>query len=392
MTPEEAQRRWRLLLGEAADDALGGLTSRADRDVDQALAALYEPGAADGVGRRTAGGLGSSAPRVAQWLGDIRRYFPTSVVQVMQRDAIERLDLTSMLLEPELLGVVQPDIHLASTLISLNQVMPETTRRTARMVVATVVREIERRIENKTRAAVTGAVSRANRTRRPRPRDIDWNATIRRNLDHYLPEQRTVVPERLVGYGRRSSALGREVVVAMDQSGSMAESVVYAAVFAATLASIRTLKTSLIAFDTEVVDLSDQLADPVELLFGCQLGGGTDINRAIAYAQQLITRPADSIFVLISDLYEGGVAIEMLRRIAALLQSGVTVIVLLALSDSGAPAYDHDHASALAELGVPAFACTPDEFPDLLAVALAGGDINAWLSKTQTERQSTDRR
>ncbi len=388
MTPEEAQRRWRLLLGEAGDDALGGLTSRADRDVDRALAALYEPGESDGSSRRPAGGLGSSAPRVAKWLGDIRRYFPTSVVQVMQRDAIERLDLTSMLLEPELLGVVQPDIHLASTLIALNQVMPETTRRTARLVVGTVVKEIERRIENKTRAAVTGAVSRANRTRRPRPRDIDWNATIRRNLDHYLPEQRTVVPERLVGYGRRSSALGREVVVAMDQSGSMAESVVYAAVFAATLASIRALRTSLIAFDTEVVDLSDQLADPVELLFGCQLGGGTDINRAIAYAQQLITRPADSIFVLISDLYEGGVAVEMLRRIAALLQSGVTVIVLLALSDSGAPAYDHEHAAALAELGVPAFACTPDEFPDLLAVALGGGDIGAWVSRTQTERQN----
>jgi len=381
--PEDGRRRrWRLLLGEAADDALDVSLSRAETEMDRALAALYEPGEANGSTARRSGGLGSSAPRVAKWLGDIRTYFPTSVVQVMQRDAIERLNLTSMLLEPELLDSVQPDVHLASTLVSLNQVMPETTRRTARLVVGRVVAEIERRVAAKTRTAVTGAVNRANRTRRPRPGDIDWNTTIRRNLDHYLPDQRTIIPERLVGYGRSAHALGRDVVVAVDQSGSMAESVVYAAVFAATLASIRSVKTSLVAFDTEVVDLTERLSDPVEVLFGCQLGGGTDINRAIAYAQGLITRPTASLFVLISDLYEGGIATEMLRRIAELLRSGVTVIVLLALSDSGAPAYDHDHAAALAALGVPAFACTPDQFPDLLAVALGGGDIGQWVANT----------
>ena len=211
----------------------------------------------------------------------------------MQRDAIERLHLTSMLLEPELLDSIQPDVHLVSSLVSLNHVMPESTKRTARVVVGQVVAEIERRIANKTRAAVTGAVSRASRTHRPRPRDIDWNATIRRNLDHYLPEQRTIVPERLVGYGRGANAMVKEVVVAIDQSGSMAESVVYAAVFGATLASIRSVKTSLVAFDTEVVDLTDKLADPVDVLFGCQLGGGTDINRALAYCQHLITRPTE---------------------------------------------------------------------------------------------------
>ncbi len=317
------------------------------------------------------GGLGSSAPRVARWLGDIRTYFPTSVVQVMQRDAIERLHLTSMLLEPELLDSIQPDVHLVSSLVSLSHVMPDSTKRTARVVVGQVVAEIERRIANKTRAAVTGAVSRASRTHRPRPRDIDWNSTIRRNLDHYLPEQRTIVPERLVGYGRGANAIVKEVVVAIDQSGSMAESVVYAAVFGATLASIRSVKTSVVAFDTEIADLTDKLADPVDVLFGCQLGGGTDINRALAYCQQLITRPTESILVLISDLYEGGIAQEMLRRVADLLRAGVTVVVLLALSDSGAPAYDHEHAAALAALGVPAFACTPDLFPDLLAVASA---------------------
>jgi VWA domain containing CoxE-like protein len=378
--------RWRLLLGEASAEELDTSLSREEQRMDAALAALYDAAEEDSTGQpRRSSGLGSSAPRVARWLGDIRTYFPTSVVQVMQRDAIERLHLTSMLLEPELLDSIQPDVHLVGSLVSLSRVMPDSTKRTARVVVGQVVAEIERRIANKTRAAVTGAVSRASRTRRPRPQDIDWNATIRRNLDHYLPEQRTIIPERLVGYGRGANAIVKEVVVAIDQSGSMAESLVYAAVFGATLASIRSLKTSVVAFDTQIADLTDKLSDPVDVLFGCQLGGGTDINRALAYCQQLITRPTESILVLISDLYEGGIAADMLRRVADLLRAGVTVIGLLALSDSGAPAYDHEHAAALAALGVPAFACTPDQFPDLLAVAISKGDIGQWHATVASE-------
>jgi Mg-chelatase subunit ChlD len=306
----------------------------------------------------------------------------------MQRDAIERLDLTSMLLEPELLDSVQPDVHLVGTLVSLNKVMPETTKATARMVVGKVVADIERRTANSTRAALTGALNRLSRTSRPRPGDVDWNATIAKNLKNYLPELRTVIPEHLVGHGRGASMVAKEVVLAIDQSGSMAESVVYASVFGATLASMRAIRTSVVAFDTEVVDLTDRLADPVDVLFGCQLGGGTDINRAIRYCSQLISRPEDTVFILISDLYEGGIAAEMLRRVAELLASGVTVIVLLALSDSGAPAYDHDHAAALAALGVRAFACTPDRFPDLLAVALTRGDIASWVSAMQAEQRT----
>jgi len=221
----------------------------------------------------------------------------------------------------------------------------------------------------------------STKTRRPRPRDIDWNRTIAANLSRYQPEHKTVIPERLVGYGRRQQVVARDVVLAIDQSGSMASSVVYASVFGAVLASLRSLKTSLVVFDTAVVDLTDKLSDPVDVLFGTQLGGGTDINRAIAYCQGLITRPRDSIFVLISDLYEGGIRDEMLARMASLAASGVTVVALLALSDEGAPAYDHEHAAALAALGIPAFACTPDAFPDLLALAIDGGDITAWAHR-----------
>jgi Mg-chelatase subunit ChlD len=384
----ERLRRWRMLLGSPAGPGLGAAIGKTDQAVDATLAALY-----DGAGQRgqtgqqggrnspRAAGLGASAPSVARWLGDIRTYFPSSVVQVMQRDAIDRLNLRQLLLEPELLESIQPDVHLVGILLSLNKVMPETSKATARQVVAAVVAEVERKIANRTRAAISGALNRAARSRRPKPRDIDWNRTIAANLSRYLPEHRTVIPERLIGYGRRQQVVARDAVLAIDQSGSMASSVVYASVFGAVLASIRALKTSLVVFDTSVADLTDKLSDPVDVLFGAQLGGGTDINKAIAYCQTLITRPRDSIFVLISDLIEGGVREQMLSRIAALNAAGVQVIVLLALSDDGTPAFDQDNATALAELGIPAFACTPDAFPDLLAVAIDGGDIAAWAHR-----------
>ncbi len=388
MDADERLRRWRLVLGGGPADGTGASLAGDDREIDAALAALYDSGRSPGDGQQRGAGLGASAPRVARWLGDIRTYFPSTVVQVMQSDAIERLNLHRLLLEPEMLEAVTPDVHLVGTLLALNKVMPEQARAQARAIVAQVVTELERRVAQKTRTAVTGALNRATRTYRPRYRDIDWNRTIRANLRHYQPEHGTVVPERLIGYGRRTSAVQRDVILCVDQSGSMAASVVYSGVFAAVLASMRTLRTSLVVFDTAVVDLTEQLADPVEVLFGTQLGGGTDINRAIAYAQELITRPRDTIFVLISDLYEGGVQDEMLRRVAAMCAAGVQVIALLALSDDGAPSYDRDNAAALAALGVPAFACTPDAFPDLMAAAIQRRDLTAFAHQL-TERPPT---
>jgi Mg-chelatase subunit ChlD len=261
-------------------------------------------------------------------------------------------------------------------------VMPAEARESARTIVRKVVDDLERRVAHKTQSVIRGAVDRSARTHRPRrAADIDWNATIRRNLAHYLPEHNTVIPQTLVGYGRRSQGVQKDVVLAIDQSGSMASSVVYASVFGAVLASMSTLKTSLVVFDTAVVDLTEELTDPVEVLFGTQLGGGTNINKAIAYSQTLIDRPQDSIFVLISDLYEGGVRAEMLKRVAAMKSAGIQVVVLLALSDEGAPFYDRQNAAALAELGVPAFACTPDAFPELMAAAIQGQPLDAWVDK-----------
>ncbi|KOV20853.1 von Willebrand factor A [Streptomyces sp. XY431] len=371
---DERLRRWRLVLGGEADGTGRALHGR-DAAMDGALAALYRGAAEEGragqprSGRRTAG-LGGSAPQVARWLGDIREYFPATVVQLMQQDAITRLGLEQLLLEPEMLEAVEPDVHLVATLLSLKHALPETTRETARAVVGTVVAELERRLADRTRATLGGALDRSARVGRPRHRDIDWDRTVRANLGNYLPEHGTVVPERLVGYARARRAVKKDVVLCIDQSGSMAASVVHAAVFGAVLASMKSLDTRLVVFDTSVVDLTEQLADPVDVLFATQLGGGTDINRALAYCQSRITRPAETVVVLISDLYEGGIRDGMLKRVAAMKAAGVQFIALLALSDEGAPAYDHAHAAALAALGAPAFACTPDAFPEIMAAAI----------------------
>jgi Mg-chelatase subunit ChlD len=367
-----------MVLGGESEEGLGALGG-ADAAMDTALAALYDHGAAGGTGPR-AGGLEGSAPRVARWLGDIRTYFPSTVVRVMQQDAIQRLNLRQLLLEPEVLEAVEPDVHLVSTLLALSSVLPEETRQTARLVVRKVVDDLERRLAQRTRQAVSGALDRAARNRRPRHNEIDWDKTVRANLKHWQPAHHTVIPETLVGYGRRQQAVQRDILLCVDQSGSMAASVVFAGVFAAVLAGLRALRTRMVVFDTSVVDLSDRLDDPVDLLFATQLGGGTDINQALAYCQSIVTRPTETVLVLISDLMEGGSREEMLERAGTLVAAGVQVIALLALSDDGAPAYDHDNAAALAALGIPAFACTPDAFPELMAAAIERRDIKGWAA------------
>jgi Mg-chelatase subunit ChlD len=297
----------------------------------------------------------------------------------MQRDAIERLDMKKLLLEPEMLEAVQPDVHLVATLMALRAMLPVKTRDTARAVVRKVVDELTRKLANPLRSAVAGALNRASRTRRPRHAEIDWHRTIRANLKHYQPQYRTIVPETRVGYGRKRSSL-RQVILCIDQSGSMAGSVVYSGVFGAVMASIPAVSTRMVVFDTAVVDLSDKLDDPVEVLFSVQLGGGTDINHAVAYCQSLIRVPSETIFVLISDLIEGGVEAELVKRVGSLVACGVQFVALLALSDEGAPMYDHDLAAKLSALGAPAFACTPDRFPDLMAAAINRQDIAQWAA------------
>ena len=377
ITPTEHQKRWRLILGTDAENSCPCDLSDTEIRMDKALAALYEAPAAPGKRR---GGLGASAPKVSAWLGDIREYFPQSVVQIMQKDAIERLNLKTLLTEKEMLANITPDVHLVATLMSLSHVIPEKNKALARQIVQKVVDELMQKLQAPTQQAVLGALNRATRTRNPRFREIDWHRTIQKNLKNYQPEYQSIIPEVRIGYGRKRKAV-RDLILCLDQSGSMGTSVIYSGIFGAVLASLPALRTRMVVFDTAVVDLSDQISDPVDLLFGVQLGGGTDIDRALAYCQSQITRPTDTTLVLVTDLEEGGNAQRMRKRMAELVASGVQFIVLLALNDDGAPYYDKSHAEYLASLGVPAFACTPDHFPNLMAAALNKQDLSLWVAE-----------
>ena len=333
---EALLKRWRLILGGNEADGTGVSLSAEESRVDAALNALYDSD--------RKGGLSGSAPKVSRWLGDIREFFPQT------------------------------------TLMSLSRVIPEKNKVIAREVVRKVVDELMKKLSSPMQQAVTGALNRSSRRRNPRYNEIDWKTTIEKNLRNYQPEYKTIIPEVRIGFGRKRRAL-QDIVLCLDQSGSMGASVVYSGIFGSVLASIPAVQTRMVVFDTSVVDLTDDLQDPVDLLFGVQLGGGTDIDRALGYCQTVITRPADTVLVLVTDLCEGGNEREMRKKMISLVQSGVQLIVLLALNDDGAPFYDKENAQFLAELGVPAFACTPDKFPDLMAAALAKQDIGMWLSK-----------
>ena len=360
-------------MGKTADPGQKGELETEDQKViDEALEALYDH---DGKGS-----LGPSAPNINRWLKDIRTYFPTSIVQLMQKDALEKLEISQMLLEPETLSSLEIDVHLAATLIELNQIMPEKTKETARMVIQKLVKKLHDQLRIPLKTAIVGAINKLKRNYRPKFKEVDWHQTIQANLKHYQPEYKTIIPERLIGYGKKQKKL-KEVILLIDQSGSMASSVIYACVLGSILASLPSIKTYLVVFDTQVVDLTDLLLDPVDLLFASQLGGGTDIGNALKYAQTLVKKPSDTILILLSDLYEGGSPQTLIDVTQQLVTSGIQFINLLALSDQGSPSYDKDMAQEFTNLGIPSFACTPDQFPGMMAAAIQKQDMQVWISK-----------
>jgi len=378
--------KWRMILGGDQADGTGITLSKELSEIDEALAALYEFDERyqfsyrDKESKSKEGGRGASSPNISRWLGDIRKYFPKTVVEVMQNDALKKPRLRDrMIFEPEILERAEPDVNLVATLMQMGKLIPSKTKATARKVVQKVVDDLMSKLEQKTIAAVSGALDRSARKQRPRHSEINWRATILKNLKHYQPQYKTIVPETLLGFGRKSRKSLKDIVLCIDQSGSMGASVVYSGIFGAVLASLPNVKTQMVLFDTAVTNLTEDLEDPVDLLFGVQLGGGTDINLAVGYCSELITKPDDTIMILITDLYEGGNAKQMHQRIHELVDSGVQVICLLALDDDGSPSYDKSHAEKLSSIGVPVFACTPDQFPDLMSAAIKKQDIFRWM-------------
>jgi hypothetical protein len=395
---QEQLKRWRLILGTHAQESLGKMggaggcqLSAEQLGMDEALAAIYDETAGEGEGQRgrqRSAGLGPSAPNLAKWLGDIRSYFKEDVVTVIQNDAIEKKGLTQLLFEPEMLKNVEPNPQLVGTLMSLKGRIPERTKETARMVVRAVVDKIKRLLEQRIRQVVLGALNRKEHSPIPNAATIDWKWTIGRNLKNYQPALGTIVPEKVYFYSRAQRSNNWTVIVCMDQSGSMAESVVYGSVTGSIFASLPALNTRVVAFDTEVVDLTEQCGnDPVDMIFGVQLGGGTDINKAVAYCEKFITDPSQTIFFLISDLIEGGNQSQLIRRMHEMVASGVRVICLLALSDSGIPTFDQQVAKKLSEGGVPCFGCTPSKLPELIEGVLKKQDLKALAARLATKKE-----
>ncbi|MGG1550151.1 VWA domain-containing protein [Paenibacillus ferrarius] len=385
---QEQLKRWRLILGEASEKKLQGYSTGSellDEEallMDEALAAIYDGtatgGSDDGAGASSSrkAGLGPSAPKLAKWLGDIRTFFPPDVVSIIQADAIERKGLKQLLFEPELLSQVKPDIQMVATLMALKGKIPEKTKETARQLVKAVVDEIVKRLSQDLRRAVTGALNRRQHSPLPTSTGLDWHTTIRKNLKHFDLERKLLIPEKVYFFDRARRSKEWTVILDIDQSGSMAGSVIYASIIGSIFASMPALETRVVAFDTEVVDLSEQCAnDPVDMLFGIQLGGGTDINKSIAYCESFIAEPQKTLFILVSDLYEGGNRTAMIQRLVDMHQAGVKTLCLLALSDQGVPSYDDAIANRLAGHGIPCFGCSPDKLPELIEGALKGHDL-----------------
>lgn len=373
---EEHITRWRLILGQDVR-AMGEVTLSEEQSLlDATLAALYD-NTEGGKGSGRGAGLGKSAPNLAKWLTDVRNFFPPDVVSIIQADAIERKGLTKLLFEPETLKNVKPDIAMVGTLMALKGQIPEKSKDSARELVKAVVDEIMKRMEQDLRRAVTGALNKKAHTPIANFSSTDWKRTINRNLKNYDTETKRLIPEKFYFFERTQKQKSWTVILDIDQSGSMCDSIIYSSVMGSIFASMPALDTHVIAFDTEVTDLTELCRqDPVDMLFGVQLGGGTDINKSVAYCQTLIENPRRTMFILISDLYEGGVRAGLLRRLEQMHSDGVKVMVLLALSDSGRPDYDEKLGKEIAKKGIACFACTPDRLPDLVAAALKGDDLN----------------
>ena len=377
MSQTEQLSRWRLILGAETEESFSGMggapLSQEELLMDSALGAIYG-GPGEGFGESGRGaGKGPSSPVISKWLGDLRSLFDPETVAVVQNDAIERKGLKQLLLEPELLETLEPDLNMASTLLMLKDQIPKKSKEAARAFIRKIVEEINRLLENDMRRAVTAALNRRAHSPLPSAAALDFPYTIRRNLKNYNKELGAILPERVWFFDRASRVNRWHVILDIDQSGSMGQSILYSSVMACVLASMSAVRTSVVAFDTQIMDLTPLCADPVDLLFGFQMGGGTDIAKSIAYCQELVESPGKTLFFLISDLDEGGNRAALLRRLEELKSSGVTVVVLLAIADGGKPYYDAQTAQRVAAMDIPCFACAPEKLPELLERALTGG-------------------
>lgn len=387
---KQRMARWRLILGQESDsgfDQMNGgepveLTSE-QWLMDQALACIYNNTSQGGFGPGGRGaGNGPSNPQISRWLGDVRTLFDKDLVKIVQADAMERCGLKQLIFEPELLENLEPDMNLATTILMLKDQVPKRSKESVREFMKKIVEEINKLLESDIRRAVTAAVNKRQHSPIPSASALDFPTTIRGGIKNYRPELKKIIPEHYYFFDRTSTTAANKytIILDVDQSGSMGESVIYSSIISCILASMASVKTRIVAFDTQVVDLTEKCDDPVDLLFGFQLGGGTDIDKSVAYCGRFVENPKKTLFFLVSDLMEGGNRAALLRRLGELKDSGVTLVCLLAIADGGKPYYDAQMAEKVARMGIPCFACNPQKLPDLLERALKGQDLAGYGS------------
>lgn len=360
--------KWRLILGKFSDQQIS--LSSEYKELDSVLEFLYgrEYTKEQGIREENMGGRENSSLTIPSWISKVRKIFPEKTVEILQKQAIDKYELKELLTDEKILKQMQPDMELLKNILAFKNHMAPHVLATAREIVAEVVREIEKKLENDIREAFYGKKNPYKSTSLKSMRNFDFKKTIRRNLKNYHLEQKVLIPERFYFCSRVKKQNEYHIIITVDESGSMLSSVIYSAVMAGIFAKLPVLKTDLIIFDTNVVDLTDYVSDPVEALMNVQLGGGTDISKALDYAASKITQPLKTIVVLVSDLYDGYDYRQMYRRVYDIVETGAKLFVLPALDFHAAQgSYDKNAAQKMANLGAEVAAITPKELAQWIA-------------------------
>lgn len=385
----DAATRWRLALGRYAERKLplskaagrGGKTQKPgepgqddDEDgqaeylerLDQALGFLYgrEGAGAPSPGGLRQGGLDDSYLTVPRWLAEVRDLFPREAAETIERDALQRYHLKELLTDPAILEKIEPDENLLKALLQMKGLLRGPALDAARRVARKVAEQIREKLMREVYATLRGRLDRRRHSPVKVARNLDWRRTLRHNLKHYDPESQQVYPERFYFYSRSHKRRDWHIILCVDESGSMLDSIIQSAVLAGIFASLPALKTNFIVFDTKVVDLSERIDDPVELLMSVQLGGGTDIAQALRYCAGLVQEPHKTVLVLVTDFFEGGGRDRLVSAAQNLTESGVTILGLASLSSQSAPVYDRETARLLSEVGVRVGAYTPHKLAE----------------------------
>ena len=353
--------RWRLVLGRFARDALPGALDSEQRRIDAALDYLYGReyhGRGMREGQR-GGSLDPSQITLPHWIAEVRELFPRETVEVIERHALERYQMAELVTDREVLQRIEPSYELLRTILTFKGMMRGEVLEMARRIVRQVVEEIKRRLQGDVRRVMWGKLNRFQHSPLRVAQNFDWRRTMRGNLRHYDPERKRLLVERIHFFSRVERRLPWHVILAVDQSGSMLDSVIHSTVMAGILAGLPSLRVSLVVFDTSVVDLSGYVDDPAEALMSVQLGGGTDIAGALAYCETLVETPQRTVLVLVTDFFEGGPPAKLVAAVAKLREAGVRVLGLAALDPDANPSYDRQMAERLVAAGAEIAALAP---------------------------------